>query len=82
VGAQQWELRHDLQLHDEIGGQDAKHYDDPQADAVLSKAPDSIRLWFNQAPELALAAISLEGEDGIIDVGSVLETDDAKSIKV
>ncbi len=33
----------------------------PQADQVLAESPDTVRLWFNQAPELSLAGISIEG---------------------
>ena len=32
----------------------------PKADEVLTESPDTIRLWFTQVPELALAGISLD----------------------
>ncbi len=53
----------------------------PKADEVLTESPDTIRLWFTQAPELALAGISLEGVEGKVEIGKVQKTDDAKSFK-
>jgi methionine-rich copper-binding protein CopC len=53
----------------------------PKTDAMLTEAPDSVRLWFNEEPELALAAISLDGEHGAVEMSEVRETDDSKSIK-
>jgi methionine-rich copper-binding protein CopC len=53
----------------------------PKADAMLTAAPDSVRLWFNEGPELALAAIGLEGEHGAVELSAVQTTDDSKSIK-
>lgn len=53
----------------------------PQADQVLAESPDTVRLWFTQVPELALAGISLEGEGGKVEMGKVQKTDDAKSFK-
>jgi methionine-rich copper-binding protein CopC len=51
----------------------------PTADQVLTEAPDTIRLWFNQEPEMALAAIGLEGPDGKVEMGKAETTDDPKS---
>ena len=53
----------------------------PKTDAMLTAAPDSVRLWFNEEPELALAAISLEGEHGAVELGAVQKTSDSKSIR-
>jgi len=53
----------------------------PQSDQVLSESPDTIRLWFNEEPELVLAGISLEGENGKVETGKARETDDPKSLK-
>jgi methionine-rich copper-binding protein CopC len=53
----------------------------PRADQLLSEPPDTIRLWFNQVPELSLSAISLEGAGGRIDMGKPQATDDPKSFK-
>jgi methionine-rich copper-binding protein CopC len=53
----------------------------PKSDQVLSESPDTIRLWFNEEPELALAGISLEGENGKVEIGRARETDDPKSFK-
>ena len=53
----------------------------PAADQVLHEAPDSIRLWFNQEPELELAEMSLEGESGTVEMGDVQATNDPKSFK-
>lgn len=53
----------------------------PKTDAMLTEAPDSVRLWFNEEPELALAAISLDGEHGAVEMSEVRKTDDSKSIK-
>lgn len=53
----------------------------PKKDQVLAESPDTIRLWFNEEPELALAGISLEGENGKVETGKARETDDPKSFK-
>ena len=53
----------------------------PAADQVLPAAPDTVRLWFNEEPELPLAAIGIEGANGKIDVAKVEKTDDARSFK-
>lgn len=53
----------------------------PSADQVLQQPPDTIRLWFNEEPELALAAVALEGPSGSVDVGKSQQTDDSKSFK-
>ncbi len=53
----------------------------PQADQLLVAAPDSVRLWFSEEPELSLAAIGIEGANGKIDVAKVEKTDDAKSFR-
>ncbi len=53
----------------------------PKEDQVLAESPDIIRLWFNQEPELALAGISLEGENGEVEMGKAQNTDDPKSFK-
>lgn len=53
----------------------------PKKDQVLAESPDTIRLWFSEEPELALARISLEGENGKIEMGKVRETHDPKSFE-
>jgi methionine-rich copper-binding protein CopC len=53
----------------------------PKTNAMLTEAPDSVRLWFNEEPELALAVISLEGEHGTVEMGAAQKTSDSKSIK-
>ncbi len=53
----------------------------PAADEVLAAAPDTVRLWFSEAPERSLSAIGIEGALGDIEVGDVEATDDPKSIK-
>ena len=53
----------------------------PSADQVLQQPPDTIRLWFNEEPELALAAVGLEGPSGTVEIGKPRHTDDAKSFQ-
>jgi len=53
----------------------------PKADQKLAESPDSILLWFSQAPDLALAAIDIEGENGAVEMGKPQATSDPKSIK-
>jgi len=53
----------------------------PKKDQVLAESPDTIRLWFSEEPELALARISLEGESGKIEMGKARETDDPRSFE-
>jgi methionine-rich copper-binding protein CopC len=53
----------------------------PAADDALSAAPDTVRLWFNEEPELSLAAIGIESAQGQVEVGDVEATDDPKSVR-
>jgi methionine-rich copper-binding protein CopC len=53
----------------------------PAADEVLPGAPDTVRLWFSEAPEQSLSAIGIEGAQGRIELGDVEATDDPTSIK-
>jgi methionine-rich copper-binding protein CopC len=53
----------------------------PSADQVLTTAPDTVRLWFSEEPELALAAIGIEGANGKVEVAKVEKTDDPTSFK-
>ena len=53
----------------------------PAADARLTTAPDSVRLWFSEKPELALAAIRVRGEGVDVEMGKVAATDEPTSVK-
>ncbi len=53
----------------------------PEADQVLTVAPDTVRLWFSEEPEMALALIGIEGANGKVDVAKVEKTDDPTSFK-
>ena len=55
----------------------------PVEDQVLAEAPDHIRLWFSQDPELALSRVRLTGSgDATFELGKAQATDDAKSFMV
>jgi methionine-rich copper-binding protein CopC len=54
----------------------------PKADQVLTESPDTLRFWFNQEPDLPLAAASIDGPTGRVKVGEAQPTDDPKSFKV
>ena len=53
----------------------------PAADQILQQPPDTVRLWFSEEPELALAAVGLEGPGGKVDMGKPEPTSDPKSFK-
>jgi methionine-rich copper-binding protein CopC len=43
----------------------------PEADTVVPTSPAVIQAWFNQAPELALSRLAVEGPDGSVELGDV-----------
>lgn len=53
----------------------------PAADDILSAPPDTVRLWFSEAPERSLSAIRIEGADGDVEMGKVEGTDHPTSIR-
>ena len=54
----------------------------PKADQVLTESPDTVRFWFNQEPDLPLAAASIDGPAGSVKMGKAQKTDDPMSFKV
>ena len=56
---------------------------DPGVDATLAKSPAQIRLWFKEAPELAVSSIRLaDAAAKPVATGAVRATDDKTSIAV
>ena len=43
----------------------------PEADSVVPTSPAVIQAWFNEAPELAVSRIAVEGPEGSIDLGDL-----------
>jgi len=53
----------------------------PETDAVLTAAPDQVRLWFAEKPSVPLSSITLAGPgDAKVPLGKVRATDDPLSI--
>ncbi len=48
----------------------------PEDGAVLSEAPQQIRIWFTQAPDPVISRLTLEGPGGAVAIGDTEVRDD------
>lgn len=52
----------------------------PEADQVVTEAPDRIVLDYSQSPELAVSRVTLEGEQGEVEVSEVKRSEEDDTI--
>ena len=48
----------------------------PDADAVVTKSPQQIEVWFTQDPDPAISQLSLEGPSGTVELGDTKVSDE------
>lgn len=48
----------------------------PDADAVVTKSPQQIEVWFTQDPDPAISQLSLEGPSGTVKLGDTKVSDE------
>jgi len=48
----------------------------PDADAVVTKSPQTIEVWFTQDPDPAISQLSLEGPSGAVELGDTKVSDE------
>ena len=48
----------------------------PDADAVVTKSPQTIEVWFTQDPDPAISQLSLEGPSGTVKLGDTKVSDE------
>jgi len=53
----------------------------PGADATLSSPPETVQLWFTQAPDPAVSRVAVTGPTGSVELGEVQVVEE-KSISV
>lgn len=47
----------------------------PEADAVLTKSPEQLQVWFTQDPDPAVSKLMLQGSDGEVALGETVVAD-------